>query len=81
MLVLLLSSGGFPPQNTPMKTSGGCARELAAWGSLIGLRSPLEDVKSWESDANIGSQVGKSLLRYDLDSGKKSLWLSRFFGS
>jgi len=51
----------------------GCARELAAWGPVSKLTGLVEDVKSWESDADVGSHVWKFLLRYGLDSRKKSL--------
>ena len=49
---------------------------------VSGLTSPVEDVKSWESDADVGSQVGKSLLRYGLDSEKqRACRLNRFLRS
>jgi len=62
MLVLLLSTGGFPPRNIPTETSRGCTREPIAWGPVSGLSGPVEDVKSRESNIDVGSWVGESHL-------------------
>jgi len=58
MLILLFSSGGFPPQNTPIRIPRGCARELAALGLVSRLTGPVEDVKCQELDVDVGSRAG-----------------------